>query len=82
MCFWGKSKKMQNLTTSEIEKLVIDYLKKHKGKTVYPVDIANHYNIDDGYRVFKITEKMIKKGLIEYDDKGEKYIMEMIKKNE
>lgn len=56
-------KRRSNVETSEIRKLIIEYLEKHKGKTVYPVDIAD-YNKLNGWRTFQITQKMKEEGLI------------------
>jgi len=58
-----KKKKASNLKTSDIRELIIEYLEKHKGKTVYPVDIADHYKLN-GRRTFQITQKMKEDGLI------------------
>lgn len=58
-----RKKKILNLKTLEIEKLIIEYLEKHKGKTVYPSDIAFHYKLD-AWKTFQITQKMKEKGLI------------------
>lgn len=58
-----KKKKASNLKTSDIRELIIKYLEKHKGKTVYPVDIADHYKLN-GRRTFQITQKMKEDGLI------------------
>lgn len=51
----------------EIKNLIIEYLEKHKGETVHPIDIANHYNLSV-WKTFKIAQKMKKKGLIQYGD--------------
>ena len=58
-----KKKKALNLKTPEIRKLIIEYLEKHKGETVYPSDIADYYKLD-GWRTFQITQKMKSEGLI------------------
>lgn len=58
-----RKKKASNLKTPEIRKLIIEYLEKHKGKTVYPVDIADHYKLN-GWRTFQTTQKMKSEGLI------------------
>lgn len=58
-----KKKKTSNFKISEIRKLIIEYLEKHKGETVYPVDIADHYELN-GWKTFQITQKMKEEGLI------------------
>jgi len=54
----------KELKTSKIEKLIIEYLEKHNGETVYPSDIADHYKLDN-WRTFQITQEMKEKGLIQ-----------------
>ncbi len=58
-----KKKKTSNQETSEIRKLITEYLEKHKGETVYPVDIADHYKLN-GWKTFQTTQKMKEEGLI------------------
>ncbi len=45
------------------EKIILDFLKKNKDKTIYPIDIANHYNWD-AWETFQLTQKMKEKGSI------------------
>jgi len=47
----------------EIEKIVIKYLKKHKGNEVFPSDIAFDYHLD-ARKVFDICQKLKKEGKI------------------
>lgn len=47
----------------KIRKLIVEYLEKHKGKIVYPSDIADHYKLD-AWKTFQTTEKMKEEGLI------------------
>jgi len=47
----------------EIEKIIIKYLKKHKGNEVFPSDIAFDYHLD-ARKVFDICQKLKKEGKI------------------
>lgn len=48
---------IQDLSDDTIEKIIIEYLERHKGEIVYPSDIAFAFNLD-AKKVFKISQKM------------------------
>lgn len=52
---------IQELSDKKIENIIIKYLKKNKGKEIYPSDIAIEYNLD-AKRVFDICQNLKKEG--------------------
>ena len=50
-----------DLSEQQIEDLIIQYLQEHKGKEIYPSDIAFEFDLD-ARNVFEITERMKMEG--------------------
>ena len=55
--------KLKEKSDHDIEKIIIKYLKKNKGKEVFPSDIAFEYHLD-ARKVFDISQKLKKEGKI------------------
>lgn len=54
---------IQDLSEKIIKEIILDYLEKNPNKEIFPSDIAFAFNLDS-YKVFKISEKMKKEGII------------------
>lgn len=57
----GELIEIQDLSEETIEKLIFDYLKEKKKKTVYPSDIAIAFNLDTK-KVFDICQSLKEEG--------------------
>ena len=51
------------MSDKKIGKLILNYLKEHKGEELYPSDIAFEYNLDTK-KVFEICQELKKEGKI------------------
>ena len=58
-----KKVKIRELPDKVIEVIILDYLGRNRGKTVYPSDIAFAYNLD-AKKVFDICQKLKEEGKI------------------
>lgn len=52
---------IQDLSEEVIEKIILDYIEKNKGKEIYPSDIAFAFNLN-AENVFNICQKLKKEG--------------------